>query len=216
MTTSPPPAFKFRDMLLSKFGKTTNTSQSEAVSEAAISKLPPAKSRLSFSVDSLLRKKFQPPPPEDDVMEDDDEDEVGDEEDSEEPEDLSSNNNVKIEVTQLPRLAMPTPLLPTSVAALAASMRPQPHFLAAGIAALAAAAAAANNHTSVTPSTTLTSTASSLPSNPFLTAASNGNGWPPGPPPGFSFGIPGLRHPLFNAGIYTSILSCQKRAVRIN
>lgn len=51
MTT---PALKFRDMILSKFkdGNTEKTETGSSSEETA------NKSRLSFSVDSLLKKKF--------------------------------------------------------------------------------------------------------------------------------------------------------------
>ena len=86
--------------------------------------------------------------------------------------------------------------MPTSMAA--ALIRPQPHFLAAGIAAMAAAAMQANNVTSTPTSANL------LSNRPLVTTAtSNGPSWPPGPPGpplGFPLGLPGLRHPLFSTG----------------
>ena len=155
-------ALKFRDMILSKFAHTTNTNVSSPATsppssdhhhqEAMATEVTnsntsaPAKSRLSFSVDSLLKKKVSHQDDPEDIIEDEDEvlDEDEDIEDEEElPEDLSSNNNevVKHDQDSSPKLAMPTPILPNTMAALAASMsRPQPHFLAAGIAAMAAAA----------------------------------------------------------------------------
>ena len=196
MTTTA--ASKFRDMLLSKLEVAHSEASSSEASNAA-------KSRLSFSVDSLLKKKVSK------LEETEDEDaSIEDEDDLEEedvPEDLSSNNNeVKsVSTDSEPKLAMPTPLMPNSMAALAASMRPQPHFLAAGIAAMAAAAAAANNSQAVTSSTTSTTSAGL----PFTT---NGGAWPPPPPGppgphlGFPFGIPGLRHPLFNTGMKRYVL----------
>lgn len=51
MTT---PALKFRDMILSKFAST----ETKASSEPSDSSSASSKSRLSFSVDSLLKKKF--------------------------------------------------------------------------------------------------------------------------------------------------------------
>ena len=217
-------ALKFRDMILSKFAHTTNTNvsspatsppssdhhhQEAMATEVTNSNISaPAKSRLSFSVDSLLKKKVSHQDDPEDIIEDEDEvlDEDEDIEDEEElPEDLSSNNNevVKHDQDSSPKLAMPTPILPNTMAALAASMsRPHPHFLAAGIAAMAAAAAAANNSQAVTSSTTAT-TSASLP----FTTNGGASPWPPtppghpGPPLGFPFGIPGLRHPLFSTGM---------------
>ena len=67
---------------------------------------------------------------------------------------------------------------------------------------MAAAAAAANNSQAVTSSTTAT-TSASLP----FTTNGGASPWPPtppghpGPPLGFPFGIPGLRHPLFSTGM---------------
>ena len=211
-------ALKFRDMILSKFATTnTNNVSTPATSPSVLgdhhreaatevtsnTASAPAKSRLSFSVDSLLKKKVSSqddhPEDEEDEILDEDEDE-----DEELPEDLSSNNNEVVKHDQdSPKLAMPTPILPNTMAALAASMRPQPHFLAAGIAAMAAAAAAANNSQAVTSSTTATTSASL----PFHTTNGGASPWPPtppghpGPPLGFPFGIPGLRHPLFSTGM---------------
>ena len=189
---------------------------------------PASKSRLSFSVDSLLRKKIQV---EDDELIDDEVDEEDDLEESDHdlPEDLSSNNN-EVEnpakngqesLKDLPKLAMPTPLMPNSMAAL---IRPQPHFLAAGIAAMAAAALA-NNSNQNNPTSTSSGSTSNTSSSPFASvanlAASSGsnpgvnpgvNGstapWPHGPPPGihgppplgFPFGLPGLRPHFFTTG----------------
>ena len=214
-------ALKFRDMILSKFANTTPTAEpseegsvdGEANNLASSEAPAAAKSRLSFSVDSLLKKKVskldEDVENEDEMASIEDEDDI----DEEEPEDLSSNNNDVKPDQDSPKLAIPTPLMPNSMAALAASMRPQPHFLAAGIAAMAAAAAAANNSQAVT-STTATTSINNLP---FST---NGGSWPPTAPPGhpghpaapplgFPFGIPGLRHPLFSST--GNMLACLRR-----
>ena len=159
--------------------------------------------------------------PEDENIEDEDEvlDEDEDIEDEEDlPEDLSSNNNevvkshdnIQDNSSHHPKLAMPTPILAqNTMAALAASMSRQPHqphFLAASIAAMAAAAQAAqanNSQAAVTSSTTATTSSASLP----IFTNGGASPWPPtppghpGPPLGFPFGIPGLRHPLFTSGM---------------
>ena len=101
-------------------------------------------------------------------------------------------------------------VLLTTYTAASALIRPQPHFLAAGIAAMAAAAMANNNIstnvTSPTSTTASTALATSIAGNPSWGQPPGGSvgtpGGPPGPPPlGFPFGIPGLRHPLFSSGI---------------
>merc|ERR1719273_2524414 len=97
---------------------------------------------------------------------------------------------------------MPTPLMHPHAHAASALIRPQPHFLAAGIAAMAAAAMANNNiSTNVTSPTSSTSSALATTSNAGASPWSQPHGGvaaPPGPPLGFPFGIPGLRHPLFS------------------
>ena len=182
-------ALKFRDMILSKF----NTSEPDPKEDMAERKSPPensssAKSRLSFSVDSLLQKKIEL---EDEDIEDDLEDDI----EEEEPEDLTASNNN--DESKPSRIAMPTPLMANSLASNL--IRPQPHFLAAGIAAMAAAAMANNAVTSN--STSSTSTPSITSNGPWSTG-------PPGhptPPLSFPFGLPGLRHPLFSSGNYSKV-----------
>ena len=193
-------ALKFRDMILSKFTPKEemeglpNKSTSPDNSSSAAS----AKSRLSFSVDSLLQKKIEEE--DDDDLIEGDQSEIEDEDIEEEAEDLTSNNN-SIETTKNhsnSRIAMPTPLMANSLAGNL--MRPQPHFLAAGIAAMAAAAMASSNNAVTSNSTSSTSTPASISSNGPWSGAPSPHGHPT-PPLSFPFGLPGLRHPLFSSGI---------------
>ena len=196
-------ALKFRDMILSKF--TPNINKEEMSEDGPNKSTSPdtnpssvqAKSRLSFSVDSLLQKKIEEDV--DDIIEDQQSEDLEDEDEDieeEEAEDLTSkgdNNNIDITKNHS-RIAMPTPLMPNSLASNL--MRPQPHFLAAGIAAMAAAAMASNN--------AVTSNSTSSTSTPSISSNGPWNGAPhgghPTPPLSFPFGLPGLRHPLFSSG----------------
>ena len=101
-------------------------------------------------------------------------------------------------------------MLTHSHTAASALIRPQPHFLAAGIAAMAAAAMQANNNisTNVTLPTSTTALTTSIAGAPSWGQPLGGGAGiearvgPPGHPPiGFPFGIPGLRHPLFSTGM---------------
>ena len=180
-------ALKFRDMILSKFNTNDHkeVDMEDKTSSPDNSSSAAAKSRLSFSVDSLLQKKIEE---EDEDIEDEDLEDEEIEEDI--PEDLTSNNND--ESKNHSRIAMPTPLMANSLASNL--IRPQPHFLAAGIAAMAAAAMANNAVTSNSTSSTSTPAISS--SGPFAPPA----GHPAAPPFSLPFGLPGLRHPLFSSG----------------
>jgi len=153
----------------------------KSVSSSTSSNDSKTKSRLAFSVDSLLSTVAKAttttkelPKVEEDVLDEED-DLVDDDLEEEDDEPIKESH---IEVSR-PTLVHPRPLLGH-----------QPPFLAAGLAAMAAAAAAKNSSANATPTSQQPNVGGLFPAL---------NGWqPPTSLPGFPpLGFPAFQHPLF-------------------
>ena len=163
------------------------------------------RSRLSFSVDSLLSRKQVV---DQHQLVDENESDDNDSDESVDVEDTSSDVDEKVSPSTSPTSRLPASLqlhnnnnddLARSEANMDESFKESPvlrhpPFLA-GIVAMAAAAAAAANSSSPTPSTTTPST--TTPSTTTSTPSHHIQPWP-SPGPGFHMGMHGLRPPLFH------------------